>query len=76
MDIDQDKIDNAVLALLHLTLDQDGRAWKSFDWNVMDRLHAKGFIGDPASKAKSVRLTQEGIARSEQLFQEMFAKTR
>lgn len=72
MEIDKDKIDDAILALLYLTLDRDGRAWKGFDWSAMNRLHEKGFIGDPVNKAKSVSLTDEGIARSEQLFREMF----
>jgi hypothetical protein len=72
MEIDKDKIDDAILALLYLTLDRDGRAWKGFDWSAMNRLHEKGLIGDPVSKAKSVWLTNEGIARSEQLFREMF----
>ncbi len=72
MEIDKDKIDNAILALLYLTLDRDGRAWKGFDWSAMNRLHEKGFIGDPVNKAKSVWLTEEGIARSESLFHEMF----
>lgn len=72
MEIDKDKIDDAILALLYLTLDRDGRAWKGFDWSAMNRLHEKGFIGDPVNKAKSVWLTEEGIARSERLFREMF----
>ncbi|QKN12899.1 hypothetical protein HR059_12375 [Sinorhizobium meliloti WSM1022] len=72
MEIDKDRIDETVLALLYLTLDGDGRAWKGFDWKVLDRLHEKGFIGDPVNKTKSVRLTDEGIARSEKLFREMF----
>ena len=72
MEIDKNKIDDAILALLYLTLDRDGRAWKGVDWSAMSRLHEKGFIGDPVNKAKSVWLTDEGIARSEQLFREMF----
>ncbi|WP_295814931.1 DUF6429 family protein [uncultured Nitratireductor sp.] len=72
MEIDKDKIDDAILALLYLTLDRDGRAWKGFDWGAMNRLHEKGFIGNPVNKAKSVWLTDEGIAKSEQLFREMF----
>lgn len=72
MEIDRDKIDDAILALLYLTLDRDGRAWKGFDWSAMNRLHEKGFIGDPVNKAKSVWLTDEGVARSERLFREMF----
>lgn len=72
MEIDEDKVDDAVLALLFLTLDGSGRAWKAFDWSAMARLHAKGLIGDPASRSKSVLLTEEGIARSERLFGELF----
>lgn len=71
MDIDEDKIDNAVLALLWLTL-HEGRAWKGFDWGTMDRLFKKGMIGDPVNKAKSVILTDEGVERSKQLFQTLF----
>ena len=35
--------------------------WKSFDWAVMERLHAKGFISDPVGKAKSVIFTEQGL---------------
>ncbi|WFR98152.1 DUF6429 family protein [Rhizobium tumorigenes] len=71
MDIDEDKIDDAVLALLWLTL-HEGRAWKGFDWGTMDRLFKKGMIGDPVNKAKSVILTDEGVERSKELFQTLF----
>ena len=74
MDIDTDRIDDAVLALLWLGLHDGARAWKSFDWDAMDRLHTKGLIHDPVGKAKSVVLTPEGLARSEQLVQELFVK--
>ncbi|MGN6423647.1 MAG: DUF6429 family protein [Asticcacaulis sp.] len=73
MDIDVDKIDDAVLALLYLTLDRDGRAWKGFDWAVMNRLHEKGLIFDPVNTAKSVQLTQEGVCQSKALFERLFA---
>ncbi|MDO5705208.1 MAG: DUF6429 family protein [Paracoccus sp. (in: a-proteobacteria)] len=74
MKIDEDKIDDAVPAPLYLTLGRNGRALKGHDWGAMNRLHEKGLIGDPVNKAKSVWLTCEGIARSEQLFREMFAR--
>ena len=51
MDIDTDRIDEAVLALLWLGLHDGLRAWKTFDWDAMDRLHAKGLIHDPVGKA-------------------------
>ena len=72
--IDEQKIDEAVLALLFLTLHDECRAWKSFDWDSMNRLHEKGFIGDPIGKAKSVILTEKGLAEAERLFKAMFTK--
>jgi len=37
---------------------------KGFDWNVMNRLHARGYISDPRSKTKSVVFTEDGLGRS------------
>ncbi len=74
MDIDTEKLDEAVLALLYLTLHEGNRAWKSFDWDTMNRLHEKGFISNPVGKAKSVVLTEKGLRESERLFQKLFAK--
>lgn len=73
-EIDEEKVDEAVLALMYLTLHAPGRAWKSFDWGATNRLHEKGLIGDPVNKAKSVVLTDEGIAESERLCRELFGK--
>ncbi len=76
MDYDAEKVDQAVLALLCLTLhdvsDFGGRAWKGHDWDAMNRLHEKGYIGDPVSKAKSVIVTDKGIKESQRLFDELF----
>ena len=78
MNFDKDKVDEAVMALMFLTL-HDGlggtRAWKGFDWNTLDRLHAKGFIGSPRGKAKSVLLTDAGLTACEALFKRQFAVT-
>jgi hypothetical protein len=74
MEIDTDKIDDAVLGLLWLTLHDGRRAWKGFDWGALDRLHEKGLIADPANKAKSVVLTDEGLERAEELFQVLFTR--
>jgi len=74
-----DKIDDAVLALLHLTSFREGsgqfkitRAWKGHDWDALGRLHAKGFISDPVGKDKSVALSEEGASRAEELFRRLF----
>jgi hypothetical protein len=74
MDIDTDKIDEAILALLYLTLHNGSRAWKGFDWEAMNRLHEKGFISNPVGKAKSVLLTEKGLQESERLFSKLFVK--
>ena len=74
MNIDEEKIDEAVLALLQLTLHDEFRAWKGLDFEVMNRLYEKGLIQDPANKYKSVSLTEEGLKKSEELFDALFVK--
>jgi hypothetical protein len=74
MDYDSEKIDEAVLALAYLTLHDGARAWKSFDWDAMRRLHEKGYISDPVSKAKSVVFTEQGLKEAERLCRKLFGK--
>lgn len=74
MKIDEEKIDDTVLALLCLTLHDGRRAWKTFDWDTMDRLHAKGLIEDPRNRSKSVVLTEEGLERAQELFRQLFTQ--
>ena len=74
MALDTDRIDDAVLALLYLGRHQEWRAWKGFDWDAMNRLHEKGMIDNPVGKAKSVVFTDEGLRRSQELFEAMFTK--
>jgi hypothetical protein len=79
MEIDTDKIDEAVLALLYLTRCDDkfgAAAWKGHDWDALNRLHEQGYIGNPISKNKSVGLTEEGKAKAEELFWKLFGKSR
>lgn len=73
MNLDNEKIDRAVLALLYLGIHDGARAWKGFDWDAMNRLHEKGFITDPHGKAKSVLFTEEGLAESRKLLEELFS---
>lgn len=73
-EIDPDRIDEAVLALLLLGRHDGFRTWKSFDWAAMERLHAKGFISNPIGKAKSVVFTEHGLHQSEALFHKLFRK--
>jgi len=77
MEMDTNKIEETVLALLYLTSFPDHgvtRAWKGQNWDTMNRLHAKGMISDPKSKAKSVILTDEGAKQSDELFHKLFGK--
>ena len=75
MEYDEEKVDEIVLALLYLTsFTQSGitRAWKGHDWDVLNRLHEKGLIGDPKSKSKSVVLSKEATQESAKLFWKHF----
>jgi hypothetical protein len=73
MEYDTTKLEE-VLALLYFNDHGVTRAWKGFDWDTLDRLHAQGFISNPKSKAKSVVLSEEGARRAEELFRRYFAK--
>ena len=75
MEYDREKVDEMVLALMWLFIygdKYDARAWKSFDWDTLDRLYEKGYISDPKSNAKSVALTDEAVKLSESLFKKHF----
>jgi len=75
MEYNKDKVDEMVLALLYLTTFKDKfgfRAWKGMDWETLDRLYEKGYIGNPKSKAKSVALSDEGARLSKELFKKYF----
>ena len=78
MKYDQDKVDEVTLALLYLLVcekhEESGtaRAWKSFDWDTMNRLHEKGYIANPVGKAKSVILGEEGYKKAKELFETLF----
>jgi len=75
MKYNQDKVDEATLALLYLNMWDEGtgaRAWKGFDWDTLDRLHQKGLIHDPKGKAKSIAITPEGRKMAGELFHKLF----
>lgn len=75
MKLDNDKLDAAALAILSLTLHDGRRVWKQVDWAVTDRLYEKGLIENPAGRAKSLVLTDEGLAKAEAGLAGMFAKS-
>jgi hypothetical protein len=76
MEYNKDKVDEMALALMYLTTFKDEfgmRVWKGLDWAVLDRLHEKGYISNPKSKAKSVGLSEEAAKQSEDLFKKHFS---
>ena len=74
MTLGNERIDEAVLALLLLGIHEQDRAWKGFDWDALNRLHEKGFISNPRGKAKSVVFTEKGLLEAQRLLEKLFAK--
>lgn len=73
MELDKDKIDDAVLGLLMLGASGD-RAWKGFDWDTLSRLHERGYISDPHAKSPTIVFTPEGLKRAKVMLEELFAR--
>lgn len=74
-EFDRDKVDQMILALLHLTSfteNNEQKAWKNFDWEALHRLHKRGLIENPFSQAKTVSLTKQGAKFSHDLFYQNF----
>ena len=80
LELDEEKIDKATLALLWLNAFKDSKrdphckTWKKHDFATMDRLHEKDLIFDPVGKAKSVMFTPEGEKLARELCVELFGK--
>lgn len=81
MEIDQEKFDEIVLALLfhNSWTEKIGQvnvfqAWKSLDWDALSRLYEKGLISNPKGKAKSLVMTDEGYVLAQELFGKHFGK--
>lgn len=75
MEYDQDKIDEATLALLYLGMSRTpggGKAWKGFDLQTLARLHQKGWIAEPKAKDLCVAVTEDGVKKAEALFKKIF----
>ena len=74
---DTDRLDDVVLALLWANSFEEEfgghRAWKSLPWDALDRLHARGLIGDARRRAHSVALDPAAFERGRALFEQWFA---
>ncbi len=75
MDYDDEKLQHAVLALLGAFEFENGRAWKRYDFSVMEALHEQGFISDPHGRSESVYLTGEGRLKAKELAATYFGAT-
>lgn len=47
---------------------------RGIDWDITDRLFQKGLIENPASKAKSLILTDQGLELAKRALEELFGK--
>ena len=74
MQYDDAKVEDAVLALLGVFELENGRAWKRFDFDVLDAFFARGLISDPRGRQESVHLTEAGLMRAKSLAQCMFGQ--
>jgi hypothetical protein len=75
--VDWDKVDEMALALMHLTtFEEHGevRSWKGYDWGILIRMHERGWIGDPVSRAKAVSVSEQAQRLSRELFEKHFGK--
>lgn len=73
MTTDNKKIDDAVLALLYLTLHDQSHASTGVAPDVLRRLHENGMIEDPDASSDSIEFTPDGLERSKKLFNSMFS---
>jgi hypothetical protein len=73
MQYDDQKIEEAVLALLGVFEFENGRVWKRINFGVMDSLYEKGYITDPKGKTESVYLTEEGMRLARELAARYFS---
>jgi hypothetical protein len=79
--LDSEKLDDAVLAMLSLGIIDDEigskpgiQAEPGFDYDALERLHAKGFLAAPPHTLsdRPVWLTPEGARHARELFRKMF----
>jgi len=72
--LNQDHILEGALAILSLSLHENVRVWKGFDWDLLDDMHKKGWISDPVTKTKSVFLSDEGAKLAQEYLEKYFGE--
>lgn len=71
---DNQKVEDAVLALLGVFEFDNGRVWKRFEFDGMQALAEKGLISDPRGRSESVHLTPDGLTQAKALAQTLFGR--
>lgn len=80
--MNEDRIDEAVLALLYLNVFEHrpvtgARAWKSLDWAAMGRLHDQGLsTGSPAAPQRRDAMTKLIVPATPETYQVWHRATR
>lgn len=75
MECDAQKVEEMVLALLGVFEFEDGRVWKRYDFDMMEALHAKGYITAPRGRTESIHLKEEGLRLAKLLAASHFGRT-
>ncbi len=75
-------IENLALALIYLSSWKEGeagtevqRAWKGYDFNILDKLKEKGFINF-SNSAKSLYVTVDGVKKAEEAVEKFKTMTK
>ena len=75
----EEAVHDLTLALLYLTRFKEGRgkqedqlfrAWKSYDWDTVDKLNSERFVIDKHGN-KSLLLTENGVKRAREILDEL-----
>ncbi len=74
MEYDTAKLEETILALLGAFEFESGRAWKRYDFAIMESLHKKGYITDPRGHQESVHLTEAGMRAAKSLAKSHFGQ--
>ncbi|HKY90746.1 MAG TPA: DUF6429 family protein [Nevskiaceae bacterium] len=72
--LDEDKIDEAVLAVLYLSVHNGHWAWKAVDKNATMRLHARGLLKNPHTTSRALLFTDDGLAEARRACERLFGR--
>jgi hypothetical protein len=72
--LDPSKIDEAVLAMLYLSVHNGHWAWKAVDKDATMRLHARGLLKNPSTTARAIILTDDGLEEARRACERLFRK--